>query len=55
MRTPDGRSRRGSDSAQEGHRPFHRSRVTSVALLILSFGFVIIVIALQGATHGRSG
>ena len=50
MRTPLGQVG-GLGSAKKGTGHFIASRVTSVALLILSFGFVAIVVALQGRSH----
>ena len=53
MRTPLGQVG-GLGSAKKGTGHFIASRVTSVALLILSVGFVMIVIAVQGRSHAEA-
>ena len=53
MRTPLGQVG-GLGSAKKGTGHFIASRVTSLALLILSLGFVVIVIALQGRSHAEA-
>ena len=53
MRTPLGQVG-GLGSAKKGTGHFIASRVTSVALLILSLGFVVIVVALQGRSHAEA-
>ncbi len=53
MRTPRGQVG-GLGSAKKGTGHFIASRVTAIALLILSFGFVVLVIALQGRTHAEA-
>jgi succinate dehydrogenase / fumarate reductase membrane anchor subunit len=53
MRTPLGQVG-GLGSAKKGTGHFIASRVTSVALLILSFGFLAIVVALQGRSHAEA-
>ena len=50
MRTPFGQVS-GLGSAKKGTGHFIASRVTAVALSILSLGFVVIVVALQGRSH----
>jgi len=51
MRTPLGRVR-GLGSAKQGTGHFIASRVTSVALLILTVFFIVLVLALNGRPHG---
>jgi len=53
MRTPLGQVR-GLGSAKKGTGHFIATRVTSVALTILSVAFVLIVVALQGRSHAEA-
>ena len=52
MRTPLGRVR-GLGSAREGTGHFWLSRVTSVALIALTFFIVGLLVALNGASYGE--
>jgi succinate dehydrogenase / fumarate reductase membrane anchor subunit len=53
MRTPLGQVR-GLGSAKKGTGHFIATRITSVALTILSVAFVLIVVALQGRSHAEA-
>jgi succinate dehydrogenase / fumarate reductase membrane anchor subunit len=53
MRTPLGRVR-GLGSARAGTTTFWHQRLTSVAAIPLTFGFIVIVIALLGRNHAAA-
>jgi succinate dehydrogenase / fumarate reductase membrane anchor subunit len=53
MRTPLGRVR-GSGSARAGTTTFWHQRLTSVAAIPLTIGFIVIVIALLGRNHAAA-
>ena len=53
MRTPLGRVR-GLGSAKKGTGDFIASRVTSVALVVLTLFFVVLVISLSGRPHAEA-
>ena len=53
LRTPLGRVR-GLGSAKEGTGHFWAQRVTAIALIPLTFMFVVIIFAFIGADHARA-
>ena len=52
LRTPLGKVR-GLGSAKSGTDHFFRQRVTALANVPLAIAFIVIIVMLQGADHGR--